>query len=57
MRVGVLRLFSWPEWRVPKDTVYDRAFQRITTMDEAGYDAVWLAEHHFTTYSVCPSVH
>jgi hypothetical protein len=37
--------------------VYDRAFLRITTMYEAGYDAVWLAEHHFTTYSVCPSVH
>src|SRR5262249_58458449 len=26
-------------------------------MDRAGYDAVWLAKHHFTTYSVCPSVH
>jgi alkanesulfonate monooxygenase SsuD/methylene tetrahydromethanopterin reductase-like flavin-dependent oxidoreductase (luciferase family) len=26
-------------------------------MDEGGYDAVWLAEHHFSTYSVCPSVH
>ena len=26
-------------------------------MDRTGYDAVWLAEHHFTTYSVCPSVH
>src|SRR5262249_15380354 len=21
------------------------------------YEAVWLAEHHFNTYSVCPSVH
>jgi len=26
-------------------------------MDRTGYDAVWLAEHHFTGYSVCPSVH
>ena len=26
-------------------------------MDRTGYDAVWLAEHHFTTFSVCPSVH
>lgn len=26
-------------------------------MDSNGYDAVWLAEHHFSTYSVCPSVH
>ena len=25
-------------------------------MDNAGYDCVWLAEHHFNTYSVCPSV-
>ena len=24
-------------------------------MDQTGYDAVWLAEHHFNTYSVCPS--
>src|SRR5215831_8578172 len=25
-------------------------------MDQSGYDAVWLAEHHFNTYSVCPSI-
>jgi alkanesulfonate monooxygenase SsuD/methylene tetrahydromethanopterin reductase-like flavin-dependent oxidoreductase (luciferase family) len=26
-------------------------------MDRAGYDGVWLAEHHFSGFSVCPSVH
>jgi alkanesulfonate monooxygenase SsuD/methylene tetrahydromethanopterin reductase-like flavin-dependent oxidoreductase (luciferase family) len=26
-------------------------------MDGTGYDAVWLAEHHFSSFSVCPSVH
>jgi alkanesulfonate monooxygenase SsuD/methylene tetrahydromethanopterin reductase-like flavin-dependent oxidoreductase (luciferase family) len=26
-------------------------------MDQTGYDAVWLAEHHFTSFSVCPAVH
>ena len=26
-------------------------------MDRSGYDAVWLAEHHFSSFSVCPSVH
>ena len=26
-------------------------------MEQTGYDAVWLAEHHFSTYSVCPSIH
>ena len=56
-KVGVLQFFSWPERRVPLDTVYERALQRIVTMDEAGYDAVWLSEDDFTTYSVSPSVH
>jgi alkanesulfonate monooxygenase SsuD/methylene tetrahydromethanopterin reductase-like flavin-dependent oxidoreductase (luciferase family) len=57
VKVGVLQFFSWPERRVPIEEVYRRALQRIEVMDHAGYDAVWLAEHHFTTYSVCPSVH
>jgi alkanesulfonate monooxygenase SsuD/methylene tetrahydromethanopterin reductase-like flavin-dependent oxidoreductase (luciferase family) len=53
----VLQFFSWPGRRVPLATIYDRAFQRTRIMDETGYDAVWLAEHHFSTYSVCPSIH
>src|SRR2546422_5024763 len=57
MKFGVLQFFSWPERRVPLPTVYERALQRIEIMDQTGYDAVWLAEHHFTSYSVCPSVH
>jgi alkanesulfonate monooxygenase SsuD/methylene tetrahydromethanopterin reductase-like flavin-dependent oxidoreductase (luciferase family) len=57
MKFGVLQFFSWPGRRVPLETVYARAFDRMQVMDETGYDAVWLAEHHFSTYSVCPSVH
>jgi alkanesulfonate monooxygenase SsuD/methylene tetrahydromethanopterin reductase-like flavin-dependent oxidoreductase (luciferase family) len=57
VKVGVLQFFSWPERRVPLQQVYERALERIVVMDRTGYDAVWLAEHHFTTYSVCPSVH
>jgi len=57
MKCGVLQFFSWPQRRVPLQTVYERALQRIAIMDKTGYDAVWLAEHHFTHYSVCPSVH
>jgi alkanesulfonate monooxygenase SsuD/methylene tetrahydromethanopterin reductase-like flavin-dependent oxidoreductase (luciferase family) len=57
MKFGVLQFFSWPERRVSLPTVYERALQRIDLMDRTGYDGVWLAEHHFTTYSVCPSVH
>jgi alkanesulfonate monooxygenase SsuD/methylene tetrahydromethanopterin reductase-like flavin-dependent oxidoreductase (luciferase family) len=55
MKVGVLQFFSWSR-RIPLTTVYERAFARIDVMDRSGYDCVWLAEHHFSTYSVCPSI-
>ena len=57
MKFGVLQFFSWPGRQIALPTVYERAFDRIEVMDKSGYDAVWLAEHHFTDYSVCPSVH
>jgi alkanesulfonate monooxygenase SsuD/methylene tetrahydromethanopterin reductase-like flavin-dependent oxidoreductase (luciferase family) len=57
MKIGVLQFFSWPERRVELATVYARALDRIAIMDGTGYDAVWLAEHHFSSFSVCPSVH
>src|SRR5215467_15136217 len=57
MKVGVLQFFSWPGRHGPLEEVYSRALERIEIMDKGGFDAVWLAEHHFTTFSVCPSVH
>jgi alkanesulfonate monooxygenase SsuD/methylene tetrahydromethanopterin reductase-like flavin-dependent oxidoreductase (luciferase family) len=57
MKTGVLQFFSWPERRTDLAQVYARALERIETMDRTGYDAVWLAEHHFSSFSVCPSVH
>ncbi len=56
MKFGVLQFFSWPGRRIPLPQVYERAFSRIDIMEQSGYDAVWLAEHHFSTYSVCPSI-
>ncbi len=57
MKFGVLQFFSWPERRIPIEKVYRRALERVQVMDKTGYDAVWLAEHHFSSYSVSPSVH
>lgn len=57
MKFGVLQFFSWPGRRFALEQVYERALQRIDLMDRTGYDCVWLAEHHFTDYSICPSVH
>ena len=56
MKFGILQFFSWPERRLALPTVYERALERIEIMDRAGYDAVWLTEHHFNDYSVCPSI-
>src|ERR1700674_351575 len=57
MKVGVLQFFGWPDRSVPLPSIYAMAIERIAIMDTAGYDAVWLAEHHFSGFSVCPSVH
>lgn len=57
LKVGILQFFGWRDRSVPLASVYERALERIAIMDRSGYDAVWLAEHHFSTYSVCPSVH
>jgi len=56
VKFGILQFFSWPERRVALPTVYQRALQRIEIMDQNNYDAVWLTEHHFSDYSVCPSI-
>ncbi|MDY7106280.1 MAG: LLM class flavin-dependent oxidoreductase [Actinomycetota bacterium] len=53
----MLQFFSWPRRRAEPSEVYEAALARIEVMDRAGYDAVWLAEHHFSDFSICPSVH
>jgi alkanesulfonate monooxygenase SsuD/methylene tetrahydromethanopterin reductase-like flavin-dependent oxidoreductase (luciferase family) len=57
MKVGILQFFGWRDRSVPLNSVYEAALERFSIMDQTGYDAVWLAEHHFSGFSVCPSVH
>ena len=57
MKVGILQFFGWRDRSVPLNSVYQTALERFAIMDRTGYDAVWLAEHHFSSFSVCPSVH
>jgi alkanesulfonate monooxygenase SsuD/methylene tetrahydromethanopterin reductase-like flavin-dependent oxidoreductase (luciferase family) len=57
VKVGLLQFFGWADRRIPLETIYQRAIERFEIMDRTGYDAVWLAEHHFSGFSVCPSVH
>jgi alkanesulfonate monooxygenase SsuD/methylene tetrahydromethanopterin reductase-like flavin-dependent oxidoreductase (luciferase family) len=57
VKLGVLQFFGWADPRVSLPDIYERAVERFGVMERAGYDAVWLAEHHFSRFSVCPSVH
>ena len=57
MKVGVLQFFGWADRKIPLESIYQRAIERFEIMDRTGFDAVWLAEHHFSSFSVCPSVH
>ncbi len=57
MKVGVLQFFGWLDRKIDLASIYAKALERIEVMDRTGYDCVWLAEHHFTSFSVCPSVH
>jgi alkanesulfonate monooxygenase SsuD/methylene tetrahydromethanopterin reductase-like flavin-dependent oxidoreductase (luciferase family) len=57
VKVGVLQFFGWADRKIPLGSIYERAIERFEIMDRTGYDAVWLAEHHFSSFSVCPSVH
>ncbi len=57
MKFGVLQFFSWPGRRGELNDVYARALERVRVMDQNPYDCVWIAEHHFSTYNVCPSIH
>ena len=57
MQVGILQFFGWRDRAVPLNSVYASALERFEIMDQTGYDCVWLAEHHFSGFSVCPSVH
>ena len=57
MKVGVLQFFGWRDRSIPLNSVYQNALERFEIMDQTGYDCVWLAEHHFSGFSVCPSVH
>jgi alkanesulfonate monooxygenase SsuD/methylene tetrahydromethanopterin reductase-like flavin-dependent oxidoreductase (luciferase family) len=56
MRFGVLQFFSWSDRTIPSLMVYARVLERIDVMEASGYDAVWITEHHFNDYSICPSI-
>lgn len=53
MQFGVFLLLQSPQLR-PSDEVYRNAVEQAEHADRLGFDAVWLAEHHFSNYGYSP---
>ncbi len=55
MEFHTFHLVHWPEgW--PHQEVYKCEMELIQYAEDLGYDGVWLAEHHFRNYGICPSI-
>ncbi|MDN3356984.1 LLM class flavin-dependent oxidoreductase [Actinomadura sp. DC4] len=54
MRIGVFLLAAQFPGQTHHD-VLERTVDAAVTAERAGFDDVWLAEHHFMSYGVCPS--
>jgi alkanesulfonate monooxygenase SsuD/methylene tetrahydromethanopterin reductase-like flavin-dependent oxidoreductase (luciferase family) len=51
MQVGLFHSIQWPEGSSPQDR-YDQALTQACRADEAGFDSVWLTEHHFSRHGI-----
>ncbi|MGF1242390.1 LLM class flavin-dependent oxidoreductase, partial [Streptomyces sp. 2-6] len=54
MRVGTFVLAAQCPGQGQGEALH-RAVRSAEVAEEAGLDTVWLAEHHFVPYGVCPS--
>ncbi len=56
MKFAVFSLMQSPEDRSQSD-VYRNEIAQLTEAEAQGYDALWLAEHHFSRYGLNAAIH
>src|ERR1700677_20791 len=54
MKFGVMELFQHPRGKSAGDVIND-AIEMAVRAEELGFDSIWLAEHHFSTYGLVGS--
>lgn len=54
MRFGLFLLFEWPGPPRAFSAMYDDVLAQIEHAEAEGLEVVWLAEHHFVSYSASP---
>ena len=52
---GLFCLMGYRERGSPVSQVLGNAVRMVQWAEEAGFEAAWFAEHHFSNYCVCPS--
>ncbi len=52
---GLFCLMGYRDRGTPVSEVLGNAAQMVRWAEDAGFDAAWFAEHHFSNYCVCPS--
>src|SRR5438874_10253239 len=55
MRFCIQQLLTFRDWQTEAE-VYAHALEEARLADELGFEAIWLAEHHFSSYGICPSL-
>ncbi len=55
MKFGVFFLMPVREQSSPRE-VLEQTLEQVELAEDLGFDGVWLAEHHFSSWGVCPNV-
>ena len=55
MKFGLFNLMTQRDSSVSPEAVVRDTVAMVQLADQAGFDIVWFAEHHFSNYSLCPS--
>lgn len=54
MEIGIVQIMQSFGYDLSDAEVYDQELRIAMLGDELGYDHVWVVEHHFEDYSLCP---
>ncbi len=55
MEFGIFILMQQRGYHQTSAEVLNAAVEQTVLADQAGFDAAWYAEHHFSNYGLCPS--
>lgn len=55
MKFGMFYVMQRPD-QVSDEYIYDTEIEQMVAADALGYHSIWIAEHHFDSFGVCPSI-